>query len=313
MTTPDASPPLVSYVMPAWNPHPIWLREAVDSVLAERDVAIELIVVDDGSERRVSDLLADVEDPRLRIVPDAGMPKRQNRGESAARNAGVLVARGAFVRHVDCDDAIVPGSTARLLDLREADPSDLLVTFGGITYCDAEMKPSWTLGCRLEGEMFEPVMRGRLDTYVPCLLIPRPLLDSVGPWDESLPLCADLDFVFRLAEQARIRGDETSVYLYRRHPSSASMKGTDSGEDPMLSVYRRHYARHPEHVGTKVERWLDAAYVMQKAIQHWNRRSLRGVLRTLARALRLSPADAWHHLRTEVRSRRLQRHSAKLR
>ena len=299
--------------MPAWNPHPVWLREAVDSILDERDVPIELIVVDDGSERRVSDMLADVQDPRLHIVPDASMPKRKNQGESAARNAGVQMARGAFVRHVDSDDAIVPGSTARLLSLREGDPSDRLVTFGGITFCDADLEPTWTLGRRLEGEMFEPVLRGRLDAYVPCLLIPRPLVDRVGPWDESLPLCADLDFIFRLAEPARIRGDDTSVYLYRRHPSAVSMQGASVGEEPMLSVYRRHYARHPEHLGTQVERWLDAAYVMDKAIQHWNGRSLRGFLQASARALRLSPPDAWHHLRTELRSRRLQRRSRRSR
>ncbi len=299
----EADSPLVSFVMPAWNPQPDWLHRAVTSVLAERDFPVELVVVDDGSEPSVGQLLSHLQDPRLTVTT---IP---HQGVSAARNAGLAKSRGRFVRYVDCDDAIVPGSTDHLLGLRGDDTSDRLVTFGGMTYCDSELRPQWTLGCELDGEMFEPVMRGRLDAYVFCLLIPRPLLDAVGPWDESLRLCEDLDFMFRLAAHARVRGDGTPVYLYRRHVASASAQGTLLGEDPWLAVHQRHYARHPEHLGTPVERWLETAYAMDQAVQRWDDRAPLSLLRALTRALRLSPADAWHHARAEIRYRRLQRRS----
>lgn len=306
-TTRDEPEVTASYIMPARNPNPEWLRAAVDSVLAEREVTVELIVVDDGSHPPVSDLLVGLEDSRLGLLPASEWLDVPHRGASAARNAGLALARGRFVRYIDSDDAITPGSTAHLVRLRGQDNQDRLVTFGGMTYCDSELRLQWSLGCRLDGDMFEPVMRGRVAAYMPCLLIPRPLLDIVGPWDETLDLCEDLDFMFRLSEFARLRGDETPVYLYRRHEASASAKGPRAGEDPWRSVYERHYERHPEHRGTRVERWLEAAYMMGQVVQRWDARAPLGFLRSLACAVRLAPADAWHHARSEIKYRRLQR------
>ena len=64
----------VSLVLAAWNPRRDWLLEAVASALAEQEVRLELIVVDDGSEIPVGELLAEVEDERLRVlrVPHGG-------------------------------------------------------------------------------------------------------------------------------------------------------------------------------------------------------------------------------------------------
>src|SRR3954454_7244058 len=110
--------------------------------------------------------------------------------------------------------------------------------------------------------MREPALRGRVEACVPCLLIPRRLLDVVGAWDEPLPVCGDQDFVLRLGEHARLRGDGESVYRYRRHGGSTSSAPPPGLPDPWRAVYDRHYRRHPEHVGAREERWLEAAYTM---------------------------------------------------
>lgn len=92
--------------MPVWRSREDWLRAAVDSALAQRDCDLELIVVDDGCERPVAELLADVDDRRLRVrrVPHGGV--------SAARNAGLAAAGGDWIRYVDGDDVLT--ATARL-------------------------------------------------------------------------------------------------------------------------------------------------------------------------------------------------------
>ena len=59
---------LVSLVMPVWRPRPDWLHQAVANALDEHACAIELIVVDDACEQPVAELLADIEDPRLRVL-----------------------------------------------------------------------------------------------------------------------------------------------------------------------------------------------------------------------------------------------------
>jgi len=95
--------PRSSVLMAAYNPAPHELREAVDSVLGQTVAELELIVVDDGSDRPVEDLLGDRRDPRLRIVRHAS-----NRGLSAARNTALRHARAPLISHLDSDDAWEP-------------------------------------------------------------------------------------------------------------------------------------------------------------------------------------------------------------
>jgi cellulose synthase/poly-beta-1,6-N-acetylglucosamine synthase-like glycosyltransferase len=102
----DRDEVLVSLIMPVWNPRPDWLHAAIESALAQRGCAIELIVVDNGNDTPVARCSPDVRDPRLRII------RTQHGGVSAARNAGMAEARGDFLRFLDCDDVFEP--TARV-------------------------------------------------------------------------------------------------------------------------------------------------------------------------------------------------------
>lgn len=91
---------LVSVVMPCYN-HGRYLREAVDSVLGQTHPAVELIVVDDGSEDDTPDVLK-AYGSRIRAL------RQPNRGRSAARNRGLDEARGQFVKLLDADDKLDP-------------------------------------------------------------------------------------------------------------------------------------------------------------------------------------------------------------
>ncbi|MCW2809985.1 MAG: hypothetical protein JWP61_443 [Friedmanniella sp.] len=85
------------------------LRRAVASVLAQCDVTLELLVVDnDPTSGRVSRLLGHLVDPRLRIVSE---PRR---GLSWARNAGLAACRGSVVAFTDDDAYAEPGWLAHL-------------------------------------------------------------------------------------------------------------------------------------------------------------------------------------------------------
>jgi glycosyltransferase involved in cell wall biosynthesis len=92
-----------SVLMAAYNPDPAGLAEAVDSVLAQTVGDLELIVVDDGSDTPLGEVLGDRRDKRLRIVRHG-----RNRGLSAARNRALGLARAPLVSHLDSDDAWEP-------------------------------------------------------------------------------------------------------------------------------------------------------------------------------------------------------------
>jgi glycosyltransferase involved in cell wall biosynthesis len=92
--------PTVSVVIPAYNAE-AYLREALDSVFAQTRPPDEVVVVDDGSTDRTSEVAASYGD-RVRLL------RQPNRGEAAARNAGVLAARGALIAFLDADDTWLP-------------------------------------------------------------------------------------------------------------------------------------------------------------------------------------------------------------
>jgi hypothetical protein len=95
--------PRTSVQMAAYNPVRAQLIAAVESVLGQTVGDLELIVVDDGSDEPVEEMLADHADERLRIVRHGS-----NRGLSAARNTALRLARAPLVSHLDSDDAWEP-------------------------------------------------------------------------------------------------------------------------------------------------------------------------------------------------------------
>ena len=91
------SSPAVTVVIPLYQKGGSVLA-AVRSVLSQRFADLELLVVDDGSTDEGPALVAQVSDPRLRLL------RQPNQGPGAARNRGLAAARGALIAFLDADD-----------------------------------------------------------------------------------------------------------------------------------------------------------------------------------------------------------------
>lgn len=106
-----ASPvkPLISVIVPTYN-YAHLLPRALDSVLTQMAVDVELIVVDDGSTDDTGDLLTAYQtlNPQLRLFHQA------NAGAAAARNNGIRRARGRYALLLDADDELMPEALAEL-------------------------------------------------------------------------------------------------------------------------------------------------------------------------------------------------------
>jgi len=95
--------PLLSVVIPTWNRAQL-VREAICSVLAQREGEVEAILVDDASTDATVELLDQEFGDRIRLLR-----LEHRRGPGGARNAGVRMARGEFVAFLDSDDVWLPG------------------------------------------------------------------------------------------------------------------------------------------------------------------------------------------------------------
>lgn len=95
--------PLVSVIIPAYNAES-FIEETLKSVLAQTYPAIEVLVIDDGSQDRTPEIVAGMaeRDPRVVLV------KQSNAGVAAARNLGIDQSKGEFIAPIDADDIWYP-------------------------------------------------------------------------------------------------------------------------------------------------------------------------------------------------------------
>lgn len=109
---PKLETPLVSVIIPAYNPSLSLFSACINSVL-NQGVSLDIIVVDDGSEPEVAialDRFAE-QNRGLRVV------HQENGGVCAARNTGLRCATGEFIVFVDADDELAPGWLSKAIDV----------------------------------------------------------------------------------------------------------------------------------------------------------------------------------------------------
>jgi glycosyltransferase involved in cell wall biosynthesis len=267
--------------MPVWSPRQEWLRAAVESGLAQTGCAVELIVVDDGCELPVAEVLSDVDDERLRIV-------RVPHGRvSRARNAGIEVARGSWIRFVDYDDVIVADSTSHLLAL--ADGDDRVITYGATAVCDEDLRPLSVVASDLQGRVAEACLLGRFDTTIHSLLFSRAVVDDIGPWEPAIVVSQDWDYALRGFEVAEVRGDRRIATYYRTH-SGMNSRDVEQGVNGYRLVVERYFERHPDERGRALEQRARVGFHLFATVQCATRLRRPGAaLRHLGRAFALDP------------------------
>jgi glycosyltransferase involved in cell wall biosynthesis len=106
-----SEPPRISILVPTWNAAAT-VERALESVLAERDVPLEVVVVDDASTDGTADVVAEIatRDPRIVLLT-----LETNEGVSNARNRGLAAVRGEWLAFLDADDRFLPGAITALI------------------------------------------------------------------------------------------------------------------------------------------------------------------------------------------------------
>jgi glycosyltransferase involved in cell wall biosynthesis len=212
--------PSVSIIIPAYKTAP-YIAETLDSVYAQTFTDFEVIVINDGSPDTV-ELERVLEPYRARLE----YLTQDNRGLSAARNAGIARARGEFVALLDSDDVWEPEYLEhQLAFLRQHELSVAYadaVTFGdpmrsGRRFMD--MHPS-------SGDVsIESLISQRCNVMV-AVLARRDALVSAGLFDESLRSSEDFDMWLRiLAAGGRIGYQRRQLVRSRLRRGSLSADG----------------------------------------------------------------------------------------
>lgn len=199
--------PQISIVIPCFNAA-AHLQEALDSAAAQlRTVDAEIIVVDDGS----TDGSADI----VRQCPSARLVQTPNRGVSAARNRGLEVAAGQWIKFLDADDLLYEGALARQWRLAERNGSPV-VPVGGYLESGPKRTRRRKPPRLFRHEHTASVILANIHPSTP--LHRRDLLEKVGGFDTRFKTDEDWDLHVRLAAAgARFLPDPAVVSVYRIH------------------------------------------------------------------------------------------------
>ena len=132
--------PLLSIIVPVYDVER-YLPKCIDSILAQTFTDFELILVEDGSPDGCPALCdaAAARDARIRVL------HQKNGGLSAARNAGLDVARGEWIGFVDSDDYIAPEMYEALYQAVQSTGADLaLCDYAAVDEAGAPCLPPYT-------------------------------------------------------------------------------------------------------------------------------------------------------------------------
>lgn len=106
---------------------------------------------------------------------------------------------------------------------------------------------------RLQGRIAVDCLLGRFTVRPQALLFPRHAVETAGGWESRFRASEDWDFVLRVLEITRVRGDTAVAVLYLRHPGGVT-GDPDAGREGVRLVVDRYLQRHPEASGTAIER-----------------------------------------------------------
>lgn len=113
--------PVVSVLIPAYN-CAAYIGSAIESALGQRDVPLEVIVVDDGS----TDTTAEIARSYAERAPVRVFINETNRGVSYSRNRAIRESHGEWLAQLDADDWFAPDRLATLLTVARQSRADLV-------------------------------------------------------------------------------------------------------------------------------------------------------------------------------------------
>jgi glycosyltransferase involved in cell wall biosynthesis len=212
----DADPMDVSVIIPTRNRSQL-LSMTLSSVLRQRDIEIEVIVVDEASTDDTPAVLATLSDPRVRIIQH-----ETPRGVSTARNRGAAEACGDWIAFLDDDDLWAPDKLARQLHAARAGGCDWAYT-GSVNITDhmqvvhgePPLPPEHVLAAL---PRYNAIPGGGSN-----VVVRRPAFERAGPFDTRLRNTEDWEMWIRLANAGPPAWVCHPLLAYRVHPSNSSL------------------------------------------------------------------------------------------
>jgi glycosyltransferase involved in cell wall biosynthesis len=300
MTMQRIQPGLVSVIIPAYNGQ-AYIREAIESALAQTYRPIEVLVVDDGSP---IDMAGSVSG----FGPEVKYLRQENGGTAAARNFGWRSARGEYIALLDQDDLWLPGKLEKQIPLFAEDPAIGLVAGWMEVFDTLTGEPKGTYEPRAEMTVHD--MLGHELPPVQTMIFRRSALEKIGGFDETMKGTDDWDINIRIAAEFRVVAVQEILGRARMHEGQQGGNGEQMYRNSLrvLAKNSRVHADCPEcraalRKSRKLVRAYHSLYIRSRAGAAWREGRYSAAMARAARAF-------WQHppLLTQALGRALKGH-----
>jgi glycosyltransferase involved in cell wall biosynthesis len=217
-----------------------YLREAVDSILAQSFRDFEFIIIDDGSTDRSLAILEGYAHADLRIR----LLSRPNRGLTASLNEGLELARGDFVARMDCDDICLPDRFEKQVAFLK-EHQEVCLVGSRVELMDPEgqpinLKPGMLL---THAEIDAALLRKGWPIVHPTIMVRYDTIMEAGRYSEEYQTNQDHDLFLRLAERDQLANLPDVLLKYRQHFESISLSKSKQQGDTVEAIVRKAYER----------------------------------------------------------------------
>lgn len=213
--------PLVSVIMAVHNGE-LFLRDAVDSILAQIYRNFEFIIIDDASTDCSGEILAGYSDERIVRVSN-----ETNLGLTASLNIGIGRARGELIARQDADDVSLPERFVQQVEFLRAHPEVGLV---GTDYqvIDDQGRILETVSLSLTSEQIQQRLAEANVFVHSTVMVHRDILEQVGGYRNYFRMSQDYDLFLRIAECSQLAILPVVLHQFRIHSASGSRQKHES-------------------------------------------------------------------------------------
>lgn len=227
--------------MPLFNTA-AFIRETLDSILAQNFQDFELIIVDDCSTDGSVKIVESYSDPRIRLLKN-----ETNIGVAAARNLGLDAAKGEFLAFFDSDDVALPGCFETKIKLLNANPRLQIIgsRMQGIDHTGTHTKNLW--GYSDTAEKLSPTLLFRNVLCTSGLTMRREIIGGKY-FRTDLPVASDYEMWVRLVDNTNTLALSDIMVKYREHPSNITHSKREFAHDcvrRILEFQLNRFGIHP--------------------------------------------------------------------
>lgn len=208
-TTVNRSLPLVSVVMSVYN-GAAYLREAIDSILAQTHSHFEFIIINDGSQDESLAIIRSFSDQRIKLINNDG-----NKGLIYSLNKGIDTASGIYIARMDADDVSLPDRFEKQLAFLEADPAL------GVCSCDyilfSESKETYSRTFKIHDEILGWMLFNASVAHPSLMIRASVLKEQIPVFNAEFRHAEDYDLWSRLLFTCKFGAVNETLFKYREH------------------------------------------------------------------------------------------------